>query len=155
LGWQYKVGGCTIDTALVKPVDAFAIEFTTDMALIFLSFGVGLDPRQRVVFGPTLGPIFVGLILGICSFGTGFIRPGYSGVCMSSFLCLLCLLWMGLLTEGCNVAANPARCFGAFAGSHFESYHWVHWAGPVLAAIFHGIMYHIVPPYFHLKPLDG
>lgn len=80
---DYKVGGCTIDTTLVKPVDAFAIEFTTVMALIFLSFGVGLDPRQRVVFGPTLGPIFVGLILGVLSFGTGFVRPGYSGVCMS------------------------------------------------------------------------
>jgi hypothetical protein len=30
--------------------------------LIFLSFSVGLDPRQREVFGPALGPVFVGII---------------------------------------------------------------------------------------------
>ena len=61
---------------------AFAIEFVTDVAVIRLSFGVGLDPRQRGMFGPTLGPIFVGIPLGLCIFSTGIIRPGYMGFCM-------------------------------------------------------------------------
>lgn len=77
------MAGCFIDTSLVPVGDAFAIEFTTTMTLIFLSFGVGLDPRQQKVFGPALAPGLVGLILGVCTFGTGFVRPGYSGVCKS------------------------------------------------------------------------
>lgn len=62
---------------------AFVIEFVTDVALIFLSFAIGLDPRQRDVFGPTLGPIFVGIVLAVCIVSTGFIRPGYTGFCMA------------------------------------------------------------------------
>lgn len=73
--------GCYIDTTKVSTGSAFAIEFTTDFALIFLSFGVGLDPRQRSVFGPALGPIFVGIVLGMCTFVTGFSRIGYTGFC--------------------------------------------------------------------------
>lgn len=71
-----------MDLSQVSVGSAFAIEFVTDVALILLSFGVGLDPRQREVFGPTLGPIFVGITLGVCIFSTGIIRPGYTGFCM-------------------------------------------------------------------------
>jgi hypothetical protein len=53
--------------------------------MVFLAFGVGLDPRQREVFGPALGPIFVGIIVGGCSFLTGISRDGYTGFCTSSF----------------------------------------------------------------------
>lgn len=63
---------------------AFVIEFVTDVALILLSFGVGLDPRQRGVFGPTLGPVLVGIPLGVCIFTTGVIRQGYTGFCMQT-----------------------------------------------------------------------
>lgn len=31
----------------------------TSFGLIFVAFGVGLDPRQREVFGPALSPILV------------------------------------------------------------------------------------------------
>lgn len=78
---QFIVPGCYIDTTKVSVGSAFAIEFTTDFALIFLSFSVGLDPRQRSVFGPALGPIFVGISLGVCTFITGFARIGYTGFC--------------------------------------------------------------------------
>lgn len=71
-----------MDPSQVSAGSAFAIEFVTDMALILLSFGVGLDPRQKGVFGPTLGPVFVGVSLGVCIFSTGIIRPGYTGFCM-------------------------------------------------------------------------
>lgn len=61
---------------------AFVLEFVTDLALIFLAFAIGLDPRQREVFGPTLGPIFVGIVLALCIVSTGFVRSGYTGFCM-------------------------------------------------------------------------
>ncbi|OQE90632.1 hypothetical protein PENNAL_c0011G07886 [Penicillium nalgiovense] len=121
---SFVIPGCFIDTSIVSVGSAFTIEVTTDFMLIFLSFSVGLDPRQREVFGPALGPIFVGIILGITSFGTGYSQVGYTGF-----------------------GGNPARCFGAMVGSHFTSYHWIHWLGPIVASILHGIMYYFIPPY--------
>lgn len=81
-----------MDRSSVSTGSAFAIEFVTDVALILLSFGVGLDPRQRGVFGPTFGPILVGISLGLCIFSTSIIRPGYTGFCMYSapVKCLIC-----------------------------------------------------------------
>lgn len=70
-----------MDSTLVSSGNAFAIEFTTCFALIFTAFGVGLDPRQREVFGPALGPIFVGLTLATCTFVSGFSREGFTGFC--------------------------------------------------------------------------
>lgn len=125
---DFVAGGCFINTSLVPVGDAFALEFVGDLALIFISFSVGLDPRQKQVFGPTLGPIFVGLVLGIISFGTSFTRPGYHGV-----------------------SANPARCFGVFVGSRFPGYHWIHWIGAITADIVHGLVYFIVPPWQYSK----
>ncbi|CAI7565957.1 unnamed protein product [Penicillium discolor] len=128
---SFIVPGCYIDTTKVSVGSAFAIEFTTDFALIFLSFGVGLDPRQRSVFGPALGPIFVGIVLGMCTFVTGFSRIGYTGF-----------------------SGNPARCFGAMVGSHFSSYHWIHWIAPLSASIIHGMLYHFIPPYSRKRTPD-
>ena len=126
---DFVAGGCHIDTALVPVGDAFVLEFICDLALLFMSFGVGLDPRQKQVFGPALGPIFVGLVLGIISFATSFTRPGYNGV-----------------------SANPARCLGVFVGSRFPVYHWIHWVGAIAADIVHGMVYFVVPPWQYGKP---
>lgn len=68
---------------------AFTIEFTTDFALIFLAFGVGLEPRQRSVFGPALGPILVGSVLAMCTFFTGISRPGFTGFCKPATIPIL------------------------------------------------------------------
>ena len=38
----------------------YALETMTAFALLFIAFGVGLDPRQRGVFGPALSPFLVG-----------------------------------------------------------------------------------------------
>ncbi|KAM3498768.1 hypothetical protein MY10362_007935 [Beauveria mimosiformis] len=48
---------------------------------------------------------------------------------------------------GSETAGNPGRCFGAMVGSHFSSYHWIQWIGPVCASISHGLLYYFVPPY--------
>jgi hypothetical protein len=44
---------------------SYALETMTSFALIFIAFGVGLDPRQREVFGPALSPILVRLPFGL------------------------------------------------------------------------------------------
>ena len=126
---DFVVGGCDVDTDLVSVGQAFAIEFSADLVLLFMSFGVGLDPRQKQVFGPALAPIFVGLTLGVISFGTSFSKPGYAGV-----------------------SANPARCFGVYVGSRFPGYHWIHWVGDISAGIAHGVCYFLVPPWNYRKP---
>lgn len=120
----FQTGGCSIDTALVPTGDIFLLEFAASFTLLFLAFGVGLDPRQKGTFGPALGPFLVGVALGALSFGTSFSRPGYQGASM-----------------------NPARCTGAFLASSFPSYGWVVWVGPVAAAVAHGALYWALPPW--------
>ena len=51
----------------------------TDVGSRFLAFGVGLDPRQAVVFGPKLGPLLVGTTLGLVTFATVGLGAGYPG----------------------------------------------------------------------------
>jgi glycerol uptake facilitator-like aquaporin len=126
---NFAVGGCTVDNNLVPIIDALVIEFMADLTLLFIAFGVGLDPRQRDTFGPALGPVLVGLLVGVVSFGTAWSRPGYYGSSL-----------------------NPARCLGAFVGSSFPTYHWVQWVGPVIAAIVHGGLYWLLPPWTYKKP---
>ena len=101
---DYKVGGCWIFPEVVPLGNAFAIEFVACTVLLFCAFGVGLDPRQHKVIPPALAPFLVGLSLGTISWMTGYTRFGYGGTSM-----------------------NPARCFGAFVGSYFPTWHWVHW----------------------------
>lgn len=81
-------GGCFYDSTTILLGEVFLNEVFASLVLLFLSYGVGLDPRQAVVFGPRLGPLLVGSSLGILSFATSGIAPGYAGAQM-----------------------NPARCF--------------------------------------------
>lgn len=118
------IPGCYADPAQISSAQVYAFEVMTGCALIFLSFGVGLDPRQRGVFGPALAPILVGVILGICTFATSFIRPGYTGATL-----------------------NPARCLGLMAAGQRFDYHWVQWLGDITAAALHGLLYWAIPPY--------
>jgi glycerol uptake facilitator-like aquaporin len=120
---DFKVGGCYIFPELVPTVDAFAIEFIACSALLFCAFGVGLDPRQQKIIPPALAPFLVGMSLGTLSWMTGYSRYGYGGASM-----------------------NPARCFGALVGSHFQSWHWINWVADICACIFHGLCYWAVPP---------
>ena len=125
---DFLAGGCFADSALVPINDLFALEFMADITLLFLAFGVGLDPRQKGTFGPALGPILVGMVVGVLSFGTSISRAGYGGASM-----------------------NPARCMGAFVGSKFPSFAWVTWVGPISASIIHGFIYWALPPWTYPK----
>lgn len=78
---NFVVGGCAVDTALVSAQQALVLEFICCLTLIFLSFGIGLDPRQLQVYGAVLSPWLVGLTLGVISWASAFARPGYGGAC--------------------------------------------------------------------------
>lgn len=119
----FKVGGCYLFTDMTSVQSAFTIEFVGSLLLLFLAFGVGLDPRQAEMFGPALGPVLVGLAAGSTALSLSFAKPGYGGA-----------------------ALNPARCFGVFVGSRFPSWAWVTWVAPLAASLFHGVVYFLVPP---------
>ncbi|KAK4983783.1 hypothetical protein LTR66_008704 [Elasticomyces elasticus] len=142
-GRDFKVGGCWIDTNLVPVSDVFVTEFMACSVLIFILFGVGLDPRQSKVIGPTLSPVLIGLVFASLSIATRFSRYGYGGTSL-----------------------NPARCFGAFVGSSFPVWHWFHWlvpavvsslstcflispdrVAPITATFAHGCFYYAIPPW--------
>ncbi|RDW92221.1 hypothetical protein BP5796_01615 [Coleophoma crateriformis] len=120
----YGGGGCLFQPGLMTAGQVFLIESVLSFCQIFLSFGVGLDPRQHAVFGPKLGPLLVACSLALVSFSSVGLGEGYPGA--------------GL---------NPARCF-AFAVSRGDfKYQWIWWFGPVTGAVVHSLVYHLAPPY--------
>lgn len=54
----------------------------------FLAFGTGLDPRQAAIFGPQLGPLLVGLSLGVVTASTTGRAAGYGGASVNPARCL-------------------------------------------------------------------
>ena len=117
-----------------------------NLELRFIAFGVGLDPRQAELSGPVLGPLLVGLALGITSFASAGLVPGYTGAAM-----------------------NPARCFAfAVARGGFKGLwllhrlvldikltlrldQWIWWTGPLAGSLVHIFVYRTAPPY-HSRP---
>ncbi|KAJ7753805.1 aquaporin-like protein [Mycena metata] len=123
-------GGCKLARVAgsVSPTQAFVIEACCSTALLFVAFGIGLDPRQQILYGPALGPVSVGLIVGLIVFATAGLAPGYPGASM-----------------------NPNRCFAfAVARGDFQD-QWIWWTGPALAGFVHSFLYTLVPPY-HRRP---
>ena len=78
---DFTAGGCSVDTNLVPVDEAFLLEFIYCLVLIFLSFGVGLDPRQGAIYGAALSPFLVGMVVFVVSWGSAFTRIGYAGAC--------------------------------------------------------------------------
>ncbi|KAF7173001.1 hypothetical protein CNMCM5623_005119 [Aspergillus felis] len=92
----FLVGGCYINTELVPVRQALLLEFICCLILIFLAFGVGLDPRQVQVYGAALSPWLVGLALGLVSWGSAYTRKGYNGASMLVFSLDIRLLIEGI-----------------------------------------------------------
>lgn len=105
--------GCYIDPAQVTPGSAFVMETKTSLFLLFLAFGLGLDPRNSGSFGAALGPFLIGASAATTLFAGGMARKGYLGS-----------------------ANNPARCLGLMTASNRFTYHYVHWAGDITAAMY-------------------
>jgi glycerol uptake facilitator-like aquaporin len=79
------IPGCSFDTDEVKPIQAFVIETMTSLTLAFLAVGIGLDPRQRDVFGPALAPFLLGCVLCYTTFISSILKSGYTGACTFDF----------------------------------------------------------------------
>ena len=121
---QVQGGGCIRDVNTVLASQALLLEAFSTFALLFLAFGVALDPRQQKLFGPFAGPLAVGLALGLVSFASSGLVPGFTGASM-----------------------NPTRCFAfAVARGNFHD-QWIWWVGPLIGAVLHATVYHIAPPY--------
>ncbi|KAI9812196.1 MAG: hypothetical protein M1827_004862 [Pycnora praestabilis] len=81
-------GGCFINPGTVSNGQALLIESFSSFAILFLAFGVGLDPRQQKLFGPLAGPLAVGCSLGLVAFASAGLVPGYTGAQMHPDRCL-------------------------------------------------------------------
>lgn len=64
----------------ISPSQHFVLEWMFSQALIFVAFGVGLDPRQGKIFGPAYAPLLVGTTLGFGTLASGQDAIGYSGL---------------------------------------------------------------------------
>jgi len=117
------IPGCWIDPSVVTAGEAVVLETMTCLALIFIVYGAGLDPRRGAVYGPALGPVLIGLTLGLCTFVTGALKPGYAGASL-----------------------HPARCFGLMAAQGRWDLHWVHWVGPFVAGALNGALHWAIIP---------
>ncbi|KAB5576007.1 aquaporin-like protein [Coniochaeta sp. 2T2.1] len=123
-------GGVFFDSTIITPGQVLVTEIVSCATVVFLAIGLGLDPRQQAVFGPQLGPLLVGIAVGLVTASTTGVAPGYTGA-----------------------SINPARAFGlAVARGSFE-YQWIWWVGPLIGSIVVATMYNVAPP-FHGKDED-
>jgi glycerol uptake facilitator-like aquaporin len=123
--------GCYIDPTLIPASQAFALETMGSLFVLFLAFGLGLDPRNQGNFGAGMGPWLVGLSSAIALFAGAVAREGYEGV-----------------------SCNPARCLGLmWAGGRWE-FHWVHWVGDLVGCVVHAFIYYAVPPFCNQRIQD-
>jgi glycerol uptake facilitator-like aquaporin len=123
--------GCYIDPTEVPATQAFALETMGSLFLLFLAFGLGLDPRNQGSFGPALGVFLVGLASATTLFAGGIAIPGYLGI-----------------------SCNPARCLGLMAAAHRFTYHWVHWVGDLTACVVNAFIYYAIPPFCNQRIQD-
>ncbi|KAK3328300.1 aquaporin-like protein [Cercophora scortea] len=116
-------GGNFFDPSIISPGQVLLNEIMSCATLLVLAIGTGLDPRQQILYGRQLGPLLVGLSVGVVSCASTRIAPGYTGASM-----------------------NPARAIAlAIASSHWEN-QWVWWVGPALGSILVALMYRLAPP---------
>ncbi|KAK5661082.1 hypothetical protein OQA88_10972 [Cercophora sp. LCS_1] len=121
---QLQGGGCFYDSSKVLAGQVFLNEVAASFALLFLAFGVGLDPRQTLFFGPRHGPVLVGMSLGLVAFASSGMIPGYTGAQMI-----------------------PARCMAFGIVRRDLSNQWIWWFGPMIAALLLAVLHNIIPPH--------
>jgi len=137
-------GGCFVNFDQITTGQVYLNEFLGSFALLYLAFGVGLDPRQAVLFGPRLGPLLVGASLGLVSFSTSGLAPGYAGAQMNPARCLAYGIVRRSMAGEC--ASVPWQSTELTARVD----QWIWWFGPAAASVLNAVVYHAVPPH-HLE----
>ncbi|KEY74839.1 hypothetical protein S7711_11047 [Stachybotrys chartarum IBT 7711] len=125
---RYRGGGCFYDPSQLSSGQAFLNEIVCSFILLYLAYGVGLDPRQAMLFGPKTGPLLVGASVGLIAFANSGAVPGYAGAQM-----------------------HPGRCFAFGIARQDMDGQWIWWFGPAIAAVLLAIMYNLIPPHFASK----
>ncbi|KAK0636261.1 aquaporin-like protein [Bombardia bombarda] len=98
LSRDIREGGNFFDPQFKTPGQALLTEIMSTIALLLLAIGTGLDPRQQVMYGRQLGPLLVGLSMGLVTCASTGVAQGYTGPGM-----------------------NPARAIAlAIAGSNWQ-----------------------------------
>ena len=138
---HWKAGGCFYDPNVVSVRQMFTIEFTSSLTILFLAFGVGLDPRQASTFGPALAPILVGISLGVLTLASAFTIPGYGGAGMNPGRCFA--VWVG---SGHSLGVTAASGEYGYTGPNGDRL-WIYWVTPIIAAALHAVFYLLVPPW--------
>lgn len=105
---------------LTKP-GTFMAEFMLFHSLLCIIGGIAFDPQQEKVFGAVLAPLFIA-----------------GGVA---------LLIFAASGEGYGPGLNWAQCYGtSVVTGEFNGSEWYSFCGPSCAAIFHSIIFVMVPP---------
>jgi glycerol uptake facilitator-like aquaporin len=120
---EIAILGCSIDPSAITLGEALVLETMSCLSLLSTAYALGLHPRYKTICGPVLGPVLIGLTLGLCTFVTGALKLGYTGASM-----------------------NPARCFGLMSAQGRWDWHWVHWVGPVAAGALNAVLYCVISP---------
>lgn len=141
-------GGCFYDTNAISTGQVFLNEVFASFTVLFLAYGVGLDPRQALLFGPRLGPLLVGSSVGLVSFATSGIVPGYAGAQLNPARCfafgiarrdLSSMFILTLLTFIISRLINDRKD------------QWIWWFGPAIAGLLLAVIYNAIPPHLHDK----
>jgi len=143
IGWdtanQYSMAICEVPDGLSTGA-AFAAEFVLVGFVLYIAYGIALDPRQGQIVGPIAGPIFIGLLFSLVT--TLFL--GVSHI-------------PGLTVTFC---LGPAVAYNAEPGSDFgfNSALWISVVAPACASVWIAITYMIAPPHhaevgFYTPPL--
>lgn len=146
---HFKVGGCFYDPLLVGVRQVFTMEVISQIALLFLAFGVGLDPRQLQAFGPALAPALVGLSLGVMTLATATTVRGFGGAGMNPARCLAVVVGSG---GGLGVTGRGSQADASGGGDIvYEGRNggvvWVHFVAMVVSSLVHAVAYLTVPPW--------
>lgn len=140
---QGIIPGCTVVPELVSVGELFVLEYMFSLILLFIAFGVGLEPRQAKIVGPAFAPILVGAVLALATLASSVAKPGYIGVCEFH----VTIDTRKDTDRWLRIAFNAARCLGLMAAKGEFQYHYVHWLAPLSAAMFNGLLYQLAPPY--------
>ena len=119
----YTAVSCTVGDANFSGVLIMEIFFS--LHILYVAYGVAFDVRNSSVIPPTLSPWLVSSSLGLSLWASGSLIPGYNTASMNAAFCIVPALleweWHG--KEGAYIL------------------------GPMLACIFHAILYHLIPPH--------
>ncbi|KAK6839800.1 MIP transporter [Apiospora arundinis] len=155
---SYHGGGCFYDSSVLEPTQVLLIEAVSCFILLFLIFGVGLDPRQAALFGPHLVPVLVGLCFGVVAFVSQGLSPRVCGrqyepgqvfrhrdryerlfwyVCLDLYppfpLLPPFFVTEFLSSNNINTAISVAQ--------------WIWWVGGLIGGIMQAILYNFNPPW--------